>query len=684
MKRGKKVFITLFLGLFLAVALSTPSPTIAEGEFFWHGYKGDAGHTGFVNQKMDKKLALQWRYFFGGDYVNPLQIFGNDLYFLDRSGFLYSIQKKDATENFKVSISEDRMVFGIDMNATYIFVTTGPVYSRRGISDMSCFLTALDRESGEKVWSIKYDSIVCSPPVTYGSQVYCAIGKLDPTYTKTAGGNIYGYDMETGKETIGYEIEDFAFLGDYLTVSENVLLAEANKFDRRSRTQVPPKLIAINATSGILLWTEEPSEENRQFGMPTIKDSFVYIMENPRGGGRGGGRRPPEAWLLKIDIKTGKIIKNMNIQNENFGFFSPTLAQDAIYLNSFTGKIYCIDYEMEKIYWTKSYDRFSYFTELTATQNYLYTCLYNGEFLCISKEDGSVVYRYRVGNYGGIPVVSGDSVYVSGESLYCFSMNAVPMLLLEPSSLDFKQVKQGESKQKSFRVLYTGIEKLEGKLISSVPWLTVKPTNVNGNIQTCFASIDSAIMEAGKQEGSILIETNFGTKSIPVLIEVIVPPPLPLSWNLKEGQITNQKNFILIGKTDPLTRVLINALEIFSDDQGRFSQVILLREGKNHLILEAFSKDARTSSLQGSITLDTIPPFLEVMIRRNPSDPLQVVLEGKTEKGVLLLIEEGEYHALEDGSISIPFILKPEQTKIIVVAQDPAGNKNKVVVSIKP
>jgi hypothetical protein len=333
---------------------------------------------------------------------------------------------------------------------------------------------------------------------------------------------------------------------------------------------------------------------------------------------------------------------------------------------------------MDRIYWKKEYDRFSYFTELTATRNYLYTCLYNGEFLCISKEDGGVVYRYRVGNYGGIPVISGDDIFVSGECLYCFSVNAKPLLILEPSSLDFEKIKQGEIRQKSFRVLYTGIDKLEGKLTSTVPWMSVKPANLNGNIQTCFATIDTSKMDAGKQMGSILVETNFGNKTIPINVEVIVPPPLPLSWNIKEGHITNQKNFILIGQTDPLTRVLINSLEIFSDDMGRFSQVILLKEGSNTIQVQAFSRDSRSSSLSGTITLDTIPPFLEVTVKRDEKNPFHCYITGKTEQGLNVLIGEDEYKTESDGSFSFVRDIDLDVKEIMIMVEDLAGNRIKI------
>jgi outer membrane protein assembly factor BamB len=681
----KKIVMTLLL--FCLLLTNGQNLSFAEGEAYWHGYKGDGRHSGFVDRKMSNKMALQWRYFFKGDFLFPVQIFGDDIYFLDRTGAINSIKKLDATENYQVRVKvdeskkqtdeENRFVLGIDVCDQFVFVTLGPLFTRKKM-DLTCYLVALDRTTGKKVWQVKYDCLIATPPVVFSNRVYVATGKLDSTFTRTAGGNLYSYDISTQEEILNVSLEDFAFYGEPLTYSENILITHVIKYDERADVQIQPKMVAFDSTTGKELWSEAPMDQDRIFGLPSVKDGALYVMENPFFIFGGGKKQTPDAWLLKYDLKTGRLLKNMVIKEENFGNFSPTLAQDAIYINSFTGSIYSIDYEMDRIYWKKQYDRFSYFTELTATRNYLYTCLFNGEFLCISKEDGSVVYRYRIGNYGGIPVISGDEVYVSGECLFCFSVNAKPLLILEPSSLDFEKIKQGESKQKSFRVLYTGIEKLEGKLTSTVPWLSVKPANLNGNIQTCFATIDTTLMEAGNQEGSIIVETNFGTKTIPIKIEVIIPPPLPLSWNIKEGHITNQKNFILIGQTDPLTRILINSLEIFSDDQGRFSQVILLKEGTNVINVEALSKDSRSSSLSGKITLDTIPPLLEVTVKRDEKNPFNCQITGKTEPGLLVLIGDEEYKTEKDGSFSLVREIDLDIKEIVITVEDLAGNRTKI------
>lgn len=670
---------------------------MADSPIIWHGFKGDSGHTGYTDQKMDRKLGLQWRFFFSGDYIEPIQVFSDNVYFLDRNCFLYSVKREDSSVNYKKSVATNRSIIGLDASDKYIYVVTGPSFSRdrRNPGEMACIISAWDREKGEKIWENKYPTMMATSPVVIGDTVYFATGLLDPNNTKTVGGDIYFLNGSNGSEINVTHIEEYAFgMGrGYITIAEEILLITGMKFDRSTRNQSPPKLFAINTKTGSQLWAETPLDENKTFGIPAIKGGFVYLMENPAGGGfgggggppggggPGGGRQKPEAWLLKIELKTGKNVKTMNIQNENFGNFSPTLAKDAIYINSFTGKIFCISYEMDKIYWTKTYDRFSFYTELTATQNYLYTCLYDGTFLCISKEDGTIQYRYTIGNYGGIPVVSNSEVFVSGEALYCFSLNAKPLLLTEPSSLDFKTLEKGIKKQISFRILYTGIESLEGTVISSVPWLTIKPDKIVGNIQTFFALIDSSKVPDGKQNCEIQINTNFGKKIISVSVEIKVPLPLPLTINIKENLIiTNKNRFILTGTTDPLTKVLINGLEQFSDNRGQFSQGLFLHEGKNPIQVEAISKDNRKAYFKSVIQLDTVPPGLEAIFTREEMNGL---IRGKTETGALIVMGDQTFTPSPDGSFEIQIPLTVDQTEIILSAKDSAGNITSKIFNIQ-
>lgn len=708
----KKLMISVLCGLLLT-AWIPDNRIFADSVYGWHGFKGNPGHTGFIDQTMDRTLGLQWRYFFGGDYIEPIQVWGDNIYFLDRSGFLSSLKRTDCTLNYKVEVAKSRNIIGIDSSETMIFISSGAAFTRsRGETrEITSSLIALELSTGKRVWEVKYPTMMMTAPIVYSDKVYVAIGLMDTNFTKTLGGHLYCLNIPDGSIVFDTEIEEYAFgrISTFISMDESVAVISGMKMDRTSQVQMAPKLFAFDVNKGTPLWTEEPTDENRTFGTPAMQDGYLYVMENPGlrigggggdgppgggggrppgggppGGGPGGGTSKPEAWLLKINAKTGKIEKTMHIENENFGSFSPTLAQDAIYINSFTGKIFCIDYTMEKIYWTKTYNRFSFYTELTATRNYLFTCLYDGMLLCISKEDGSIQYRYKIGNYGGIPVISGREVFVSGEVLYCFSLDAKPLLLTEPSSIDFKILEKGEIKQASFRVLYTGLETLTGTISSEVSWLIPKPNQISGNFQTFFATLDSSKMEDGKHEADLIIETNFGRKVIDITVIIHSPPPLPLTLNLVEPVwITNLNRFTLTGLSEPLVSIFINNLEILADNRGVFRHNLLLHEGDNKLVVIAKSKDKRESSLERTIILDTIPPALEADIHYNIERPEEWIIQGKAEPGTQLILLERTYTPDEDGSFKIVLSLPADITSVVLTCKDKAGNSTINTLKIK-
>jgi outer membrane protein assembly factor BamB len=640
------------------------STTASEKES-WVSYKGDHAHSGFYNKTTSNKLSLQWKHNFRGDYASPVHVTGNYIYFIDRSGFLCAVNREDGSEIYRKHIHDKRQIVGSDTSDLYITVVAGPIFGRRGIEDPSNLILTFDRVSGEKLWELTIDAVMVTLPIIKESKLYLATGKVDPTYTKTLGGSMMCLNIAHGEIIWQTDLEDYAFvLGFPLTLANDVILSQTIAYNRTSQTQFIPLLYAFNTTNGRILWSKKPMEEGRVFGVPSVRNNQVYLLENPGiigGGGRGpGGGGPPgrggrriEAWLLKIDLNTGNTLASMSIENENFGTFSPTLAQDAIYLSSFTGKIYCIDYQLDRTYWVKEYERFSFFTELTASRNYLYTVLYSGDLLCISKETGAIQFRYRIGNYGGIPVLADEQLIVSSDTIYCFSSNAQPILIIEPTRLFAGKFTEKEKKQLAFRVIYTGLDALEGSIHSSVPWLQIKPDKIIQNQQTFFVSIDPTQMEAGLFEVSIEINTNKGVKSIPIEGEFEKLPPLELELNIpEEGLLINQKVYLIVGKTQPLISVWINGLELYADRDGTFSHYYHLREGLNSLIVEVLSHDRRHTSLTRSVELDTIPPRLDSIEVAYCVDCNGYIVKGKTEAGITISWENGEALSSESGSFS--------------------------------
>ncbi|MCK5848559.1 MAG: PQQ-binding-like beta-propeller repeat protein [Caldisericia bacterium] len=659
-------------------------PEEEENTFFFHGFKGNNQHSGYVDLETSNKISMLWRYFFYGDYITNIQVYGDQIFFADHSGYVHSINAKDASTNWKYPLEEKRYVAGIDISLERMYITFGPIFSRRGIEDDSSLIYAVDLKTGKEVWHKRIEQeLMVSPPLVDGDLVYVASGRMNSTFTKTAGGKISCFDTK-GDVIQTFEIEEFSFYGGYITKSGDVIMAAAYKYDRASRTFIPPQLYAFNTIKDRQVWYLKPLEEYGFLGTPSIKDGYIYVTENPMRMGRRGGGTPKESWLQKVNIETGKLEQSMVFKDENFGNFAPSLAKDAIYLASFTGRIYCINYDLERLWWHEKYDRFSYFTELLASKNYLYTILYEGDFICLSKADGKIDYRYATGNYGRMPVVTGEEVYVSGNALYCFSENAEPILYTEPSTIYIQDVNQGEIVQRSFRVVWTGTDKMNGNVFGTESWVKITPKTITQNIQSCFVTIDTGGLPKGKNTAKILVETNKGNKTIELEITILVTEPLTLYVNIPdEGVITNDAEFVLEGETDPFAKVLINGYIVYAYQSGYFYDRIRLVEGENPVNILVTAKDGREIDFQGMITKDTIPPQLIVDLPRVlETDSKTVVITGKIELGATLKIGTKEVTFREDGSFTYEYTMKKEEEIVRIRAKDEAENTTQVKIKL--
>lgn len=691
--------ITSILLTFLFIILGLNLSFAAEIQEVWSSNKGNPSNTGYVDKEMSEKVGLKWKYYFTGDLISNIVSFDKTLYFTDRNGFLYSVEVVDGSENYRKRIENDREIVGIDIDSDNIYITSTTRMTRRSTTQ-SVRISAYSRLTGELQWKIDYaDTAFITPPLKLKSSVFIGLGKLDFTSMKTKGGSLISLNPKSGEEFFSSNLEEevLAFMNSsVLTGKDNVIIAQSTKITSEGRMMrmSPPKLTAFSADTGKILWQETPTEENMQFGTPAIKGDYLYVMENagfgggggggPPGGRPGGGRREMTTWMLKIELNTGKVVKSMSFKDEMFGSFSPTLANDAIYINSFTGNIYSISYELDNIYWKKRFERFSQLSELIATKNFLYTATYEGYINCILKSTGILQFQYRVGKNAGIPAIIGDSLIISGEAIYCFSADAEPILILEPSSLSFGEILKGNTKQLSFKVIYTGLEILNGKVSSLQNWLSVKPKDITSNMQTFFAEVNTLSLTAGDLEGEILIETNKGEKRVKVYLTVYEPPPLKLNLNIPEGEVfVNNKAFLIQGETEPLINLNLCGLSVKADQRGSFSSIFTLKEGLNEIIVKAYSIDGRNAELKRYVTLDTIPPMLQLNLEKiNIVATNQIKITGKTEPQAEVKINDEIIEVKEDGTFEKDYAINSDKDIIIITSEDKAKNKTEFKAEI--
>ena len=173
--------------------------------------------------------------------------------------------------------------------------------------------------------------------------------------------------------------------------------------------------------------------------------------------------------------------------------------------------------------------------------------------------------------------------------------------------------------------------------------------------------------------------------------EMAPPPPTfnPVSPYTKNSTVT------ITGFAEPAAEITlyINGIEkskATTEAGGTFSfsGVVLPTEGKNVITATATDRASNVSqkSAELIVTLDKKPPTLTIT---KPKDgqafsgtDTQIHVEGKTEAGTTVKVNEIQATVLADGIFKSTLVAKEGDNKITVVATDKAGNEKKVELSI--
>lgn len=175
--------------------------------------------------------------------------------------------------------------------------------------------------------------------------------------------------------------------------------------------------------------------------------------------------------------------------------------------------------------------------------------------------------------------------------------------------------------------------------------------------------------------------------------DTTIPPPptfTPIS------PYTNSKEININGYAEPAAEVilLVNSKEVaktVTEAGGTFSfsSINLPKEGKNTITATATDRAGNKSqnSAKLIVTLDSKPPKLEISKPKNgqtfSGDENQIKVEGKTEPGVTVKVNNSQATVLADGIFKSTLTAnEPGQIKITIVATDKAGNEEKTELTV--
>lgn len=163
------------------------------------------------------------------------------------------------------------------------------------------------------------------------------------------------------------------------------------------------------------------------------------------------------------------------------------------------------------------------------------------------------------------------------------------------------------------------------------------------------------------------------------------PPIIPTLDLLPES--TNEKEVEVSGSTEPGAIVILfinnKEEEFLTNKEGKFFTKITLRNGTN--TISALAKDSAGNESQKSDTIKVIfdnePPSLEITSPEDGSEyygskQRQVVIEGASEAGVSVNINERIVVVESDGKFTFLTTLSEGENKFSVKAEDKAKNLN--------
>jgi len=179
------------------------------------------------------------------------------------------------------------------------------------------------------------------------------------------------------------------------------------------------------------------------------------------------------------------------------------------------------------------------------------------------------------------------------------------------------------------------------------------------------------------------------TQNEEVIDQDVIPPPVPRLLSVLEA--TNSAQLPISGFTEPGARVKIKLndeeIETRADADGKFSiGKLMLRKGENRITAVAIDEANNQSetSEENIIVYDDQPPDLEIEAPKGGEivEEGNIEIKGKTEPKARVLVNDYIVVVDESGKFSTKILLKEGGNRIVVTAQDKAGNKTEKEITL--
>lgn len=315
----------------------------------WRNFRGDPQNTAFVPSPVAPQLELLWKY----DAKKPLKsspiivgelvVIGSldkRLHFLDAfSGKERGVYKVSSSVSTSALSQGDRVYFGLDEGKGTFFaldIRNRDVLWKKNLggacsSPVSCeerilagtsdgTLWALDRMSGEDVWTFKTSSSGISTPA---GETFASSGSDEKIVCfGSADGHLYALNAKSGELKWKFE----AGGGIYSAPAIKNGMVFFGSFDG--------SLYALNMQDGLLLWKFQTGAD--VFSSAAVADSLVYIGSN-------------DYFVYAINQKTGELV--WRYETGGLVRSSPIAVGDKLFIGSYDGHLYALNRFTGQLIW---------------------------------------------------------------------------------------------------------------------------------------------------------------------------------------------------------------------------------------------------------------------------------------------------------------------------------------------
>jgi len=629
------------------------------------------------------------------------------VYFSDDAGNIYCIQRKTGEEVWRYNLgfdeasaviasTGDKIIF-VGSNQGFMFGGMRGRPSGGGDTppeqlEVINFIGALDLATGKEIWKKEFKEGSYSFPSVTKDRIIIPVS--DMLENRTIISKLKAYSTEDCSElwTVNYS-QTYASaptLGDgkVFMSGEKIVFEEGQDFPSMTNLEI----LAYNEKDGSLVWTKKVNEGN-VLGFPSYAEGKIYYTEALMDFGRAGGRgnfQPPDGWVCSINSSDGSERFRTKIEGEDFFYFAfPAITPHGIVVQATITNSMCFDKDTGVKKWmTKTPGGFSFIgMQFACTSNQMVN-VRQSKISVLDLTTGEVKFSEDTGIKSGnmmrgeisfsFPIVSGDMVFIGADRLLAYGEKIIK-LMSEPDQIAVERIIVGEKKTRKLRVVFNGEGVIEGTLKATQPWIRLSSEVYKYSSQYYEVELSAEVLQPGKYEGSIEVDSTVGKLSIPVSMNVITKPPIKLIVNLDDQAFTNQNPFKVTGETVPGATVTVTGRPINVSSDGKFADEIPLKSGSNRLIFEAKDNKGNGATVIKVVILDDRKPQIQISLKEGEIvSQLPLTITGQTERGSKLKINGEPIEVQDNGEFTIDFPdLKDGLYTYTFEATDRSGNITK-------